>query len=85
MRATSSLESLPVPCITTVLTPDERLRVDAAGDGIYRAWHRDTMNDALREVMLEGKSLLEVSWRIGILLAFAVVTFALALRWFKWR
>ena len=28
--------------------------------------------DALREVMLEGKSLLEVSWRIGILLAFAV-------------
>jgi AraC-like DNA-binding protein len=50
MRATSALESLPVPCITTVLTPDERLRVDAAGDGIYRAWHRDTMNDALRDL-----------------------------------
>src|SRR6185503_18112442 len=40
----------PVPRITTVLTPDERLRVDAAGHGIYRAWHRDSMNDALRDL-----------------------------------
>lgn len=39
-----------VPRITTVLTPDERLRVDAAGQGIYRAWHRDTMSDALRDL-----------------------------------
>jgi ABC-2 type transport system permease protein len=43
------------------------------------------LNDALREVMLEGASLLDVSWRIGILAAYAVVTFTLALRWFKWR
>ena len=43
------------------------------------------MNDALREVMLEGASFIDVSWRIGILAAYAVVTFALALRWFKWR
>jgi AraC-like DNA-binding protein len=41
---------LPVPRITTVLTPDERLRVDAAGHGIYRAWHRDSLNDALRDL-----------------------------------
>lgn len=41
---------VPVPRITTVLTPDERLRVDAAGDGIYLAWHRDTMADALRDL-----------------------------------
>src|SRR6185503_2153818 len=40
----------PVPRITTVLTPDERLRVDAAGQGIYRAWHRDSLNDALRDL-----------------------------------
>ena len=40
----------PVPRITTVLTPDERLRVDAAGHGIYHAWHRETMNDALRDL-----------------------------------
>lgn len=43
------------------------------------------LNDALREVMLEGKTLVEVSWRIGILMAYAVVCFALALRFFKWR
>lgn len=41
--------------------------------------------NAMREVMLEGKTLWEVSWRIGILAAYAAVTFTLALRWFKWR
>ena len=41
---------LPVPRITTVLTPDERLRVDAAGQGIYHAWHRESMIDALRDL-----------------------------------
>lgn len=41
---------IPVPRITTVLTPDERLRVDAAGQGIYRAFHRDSLNDALRDL-----------------------------------
>jgi len=39
-----------VPRITTVLTPDERIRVDAAGHGIYRAWHRETIADALRDL-----------------------------------
>ena len=45
-----ALSPIPVPQITTVLTPDERLRVDAAGQGIYRAWHRDSLNDALRDL-----------------------------------
>jgi AraC-like DNA-binding protein len=40
----------PVPRITTVLTPDERIRVDAAGQGIYQAWHRDSLGDALRDL-----------------------------------
>ena len=43
------------------------------------------INDGLREVMLEGKSLTEVAWRIAILAAWAIVTFAIALRLFKWR
>jgi ABC transporter DrrB family efflux protein len=43
------------------------------------------LNDALREIMLEGKSLVFVSWRIGILAAWAIVTFVLALRWFRWQ
>jgi ABC-type multidrug transport system permease subunit len=41
--------------------------------------------DAMREVMLEEATFLQVSWRIGILTAYAVVTFTLALKWFKWR
>jgi AraC-like DNA-binding protein len=39
-----------VPRVTTVLTPDERLRVDAAGQGLYRAWHRETLDDAMRDL-----------------------------------
>ena len=41
--------------------------------------------DAMREVMLEEATLVKVSWRIGILTVYAVVTFTLALKWFKWR
>jgi ABC-2 type transport system permease protein len=52
---------------------------------IIQALPLTQLNDALREVMLEGASFLHVSWRIGILAAYAVVCFALALRWFKWR
>jgi ABC-2 type transport system permease protein len=43
------------------------------------------LNNALREVMLDGASLMEIGWRLLILAAFAVVCFALALRWFKWQ
>jgi ABC-type multidrug transport system permease subunit len=42
------------------------------------------LNNALREIMLEGASLGDVAWRLGILAAYAVVTFVLALRWFRW-
>lgn len=39
-----------IPRVTTVLTPDERLRVDAAGHGVYRAWHRESLADAARDL-----------------------------------
>src|ERR1051325_1467816 len=42
------------------------------------------LNDALREIM-QGKTLLDVWWRLAILSAYAAVSFALALKWFKWR
>jgi ABC-type multidrug transport system permease subunit len=42
------------------------------------------LNDALRAVMLEGKPLASQFLEIGILAAWGVVTFALALRWFRW-
>jgi AraC-like DNA-binding protein len=33
-----------------MLTPSERLRVDAAGEGLYRPIHRDSVDDVLRDV-----------------------------------
>jgi AraC-like DNA-binding protein len=45
-RATPSPE-LPV---ATLLTPDERLRVDAAGQGLYRTLHRESLDDLMREL-----------------------------------
>ena len=36
--------------VATVLTPSERARVDAAGVGLYRSLHRESMDDAIRDV-----------------------------------
>ena len=43
------------------------------------------LNDALREVMLEGATLLTVSWRLAILAGWAVLGFMLGLKWFRWQ
>lgn len=43
------------------------------------------MNDALRAVMLEGKTLVEVGREIGILLAWGVSSFVIALKIFRWQ
>jgi ABC-2 type transport system permease protein len=43
------------------------------------------LNDALREVMLEGHGLPSVSWRLAILAGWAAVSFVLAVKWFRWR
>ena len=43
------------------------------------------VNDALREVMLEGKSLTYVADRIAIMMVWTVICSALALKWFRWR
>jgi len=43
------------------------------------------LNDALREIMLEGKSLGFVAWRIVIMAGWGIVTFVLALKWFRWQ
>lgn len=36
--------------ITTLLTPAERARVDAAGEGCYRTLHRDSVDDVIRDL-----------------------------------
>jgi ABC-type multidrug transport system permease subunit len=43
------------------------------------------LNDALREVMLEGAAFNQVAWRLVVLGAWAIICFMLALKWFRWR
>ena len=38
------------PPISTILTPDERSSVDAAGQGLYETLHRDSMDEVIRDV-----------------------------------
>jgi AraC-like DNA-binding protein len=39
-----------LPPITTLLTPAERLRVDAVGEGYYQTLHRETVDDLIRDL-----------------------------------
>jgi len=36
--------------VTTILTPAERIRVDAAGEGLYITLHRDNVDDVVRDL-----------------------------------
>lgn len=45
----SPLPTLQAP-VVTVLDPDERARVDAAGEGLYRTIHRDNLSDAIDDL-----------------------------------
>ena len=49
MLSTSTNRTSPTP-VTTILTPAERVRVDAAGEGLYTALHRDTVDDVIRDL-----------------------------------
>lgn len=40
--------------VSTMLTPIERLRVDAAGEGLYYALHRDSVEDVIRDLKEHG-------------------------------
>ena len=40
--------------VSTMLTPTERLRVDAAGEGLYQALHRDSVDDIVRDLKERG-------------------------------
>lgn len=47
--------------VSTVLTPTERLRVDAAGEGLYTALHRDSVEDVIRDLKRCGAAAVIVS------------------------
>jgi AraC-like DNA-binding protein len=46
----SSSRTAELPPIATLLTPAERARVDAAGEGCYRTLHRENVEDVVRDL-----------------------------------
>src|SRR5688572_30924583 len=52
---------MPLATVATVLTPAERLRIDAAGEGLYQAIHRDTVEDVIRDLKERRASAVLVS------------------------
>jgi AraC-like DNA-binding protein len=51
----------PLPPVTTMLTAPERARVDAAGEGLYHAMHRDSLDDVMRDLKERGAGAVLVS------------------------
>src|SRR6476620_2407393 len=60
MYSDRSTVQLPV-AIATMLTPPERLRVDAAGEGSYQAVHRDTVAEVVQDLKSNRVSAVVVS------------------------
>lgn len=46
----SSRSVLPPMPVTTMLTPAERARVDAAAEGLYRALHRESLDEVIADL-----------------------------------
>lgn len=49
-RPTTGAAGEPLAAVATMLDPAERARVDAAGIGVYRALHRDSLDDVFRDL-----------------------------------
>ena len=50
MRTIADTDRTATPTVTTLLLPFERHRVDAAGEGCYRTLHRESLEDAVRDL-----------------------------------
>lgn len=54
-------ERVSLTPVATILSPGERARVDAAGEGLYRAIHRDSVDDVIRDLRAQRASAVLVS------------------------
>src|SRR5687768_11678425 len=50
MQTRTLTQRVALAPVTTILAPAERLRVDAAGEGLYTALHRDNIDDVIRDL-----------------------------------
>jgi ABC-type multidrug transport system permease subunit len=77
-----NLVMMPLWIFTGVFFSYERF--PAVVQPFIKALPLTPLNDALRAVILEGSSLASQSGRILILVLWGGISFALALRWFRW-
>jgi ABC-2 type transport system permease protein len=77
-----NLVQLPMWILSGIFFSSERF--PAAAQPFIKALPLTTLIDALRAVMLEGTPLGALAGQMAILTAWIVVTFVLALRWFRW-
>jgi ABC-2 type transport system permease protein len=59
-------------------------RFPAVVQPLIKALPLTALNDALRATILEGSSLASQSGRVLVMAVWGVISFALALRWFRW-
>jgi ABC-2 type transport system permease protein len=78
-----NLVMLPMWIVSGIFFSSERF--PAAAQPLIKAAPLTPLIDALRAVMLEGATLSSQLPRIAVMAVWAVVTFALALRLFRWR
>jgi ABC-type multidrug transport system permease subunit len=77
-----NLVMMPMWIFTGVFFSYERF--PALVQPFIKALPLTALNDALRATILEGAALASQSGRIAIVVAWGVISFALALRWFRW-
>jgi ABC-type multidrug transport system permease subunit len=78
-----NLVMLPMWILSGIFFSSERF--PEAAQPVIKAVPLTPLIDSLRAVMLEGTTLASQSSRVAIMATWAIVTFALALRWFRWR
>jgi ABC-type multidrug transport system permease subunit len=77
-----NLVMLPMWVLSGIFFSSERF--PAAVQPVIQAIPLTPLIDALRAVMLEGASFSAIGRQLAELAAWGIVTFALALRWFRW-
>jgi ABC-2 type transport system permease protein len=60
-------------------------RFPAVAHPLIRALPLTALNDALRTSILEGAPLSSQGWRLLVMILWGTISFALALRWFRWN
>ncbi len=83
MTGVINLVMLPMWMLSgTFFSPD---RFPAALRPVSRALPLTPVNDALRQVILEGAGLAQVARALAVLAGWAAACFLLAVAWFRWR